>query len=63
MGLEKRKDNQKKFNISLLSEDEDFAEGEDIWVTPGIPLLIFITIGFIIAVFYGDLLSLLIRIP
>ena len=63
MSLEKIVDDEKKLDISLMSEDEDFASGEDMWVTPGIPLLIFITIGFIVSVVYGDFLTLIVHFP
>jgi preflagellin peptidase FlaK len=63
MTLEKIVDNEKKFDISLMSEDEDFASGEDMWVTPGIPLLIFITIGFVVSIVYGDFLTLIVHFP
>jgi preflagellin peptidase FlaK len=32
---------------------------DDVWVTPGLPLLIFITIGLIIALVYGDIVWIL----
>ncbi|MFQ5975117.1 MAG: A24 family peptidase C-terminal domain-containing protein, partial [Candidatus Hydrothermarchaeales archaeon] len=36
------------------------VEGEGkVWVTPAIPFVILITIGFVISVIYGDILSLL----
>lgn len=60
MSLERIVDNKKRFHISLL-KDEEFVSGEDIWVTPGIPLMIFITLGFVSAVIFGDFLTLLFR--
>lgn len=30
--------------------------GEDVWVTPGLPYMFFITAGFFIALFYGNLM-------
>ncbi len=58
MSLEKMVDGRKRLQISLL-KDEDFISGEDIWVTPGIPLLIFISLGFISTILFGDFLTLL----
>ncbi|MGQ9468850.1 MAG: prepilin peptidase [Nitrososphaerales archaeon] len=60
MSLEKIADGKKRFHISFL-KDEDFISGQDIWVTPGIPLLIFISLGFISIILYGDFLTLLFR--
>ena len=30
--------------------------GEDVWVTPGLPYMLFITSGFFVALFYGNLI-------
>jgi preflagellin peptidase FlaK len=40
-----------------------YAEGkiDKVWVTPGLPFLIFITAGFIISVIFGDILYELVR--
>lgn len=60
MSLEKTVDGKKRFHISLL-KDEDFTSGQDMWVTPGIPLLIFISLGFVSTILFGDFLTLLFR--
>ncbi|NWG09904.1 MAG: prepilin peptidase [Nitrososphaerales archaeon] len=60
MSLEKTIDGKRSFRISLL-KDEEFISGQDLWVTPGIPLLIFITLGFLSTVIFGDFLALLFR--
>jgi len=31
--------------------------GEDVWVTPELPFMLFITSGFVISLFYGNLIS------
>jgi len=62
MSLERIVDDKKRFHISLLT-DEDYVSGEDVWVTPGVPLLIFISLGFISTVLFGDFLTLIFRLP
>ena len=58
--LEKKEEGVRKFNFSLLTAEEDeLKEARDMWVTPGIPLIVFLTAGFVIALVYGDLLSIL----
>jgi len=58
LSLEKVEDGFRKFNFSLLTAEEDeLREAKDMWVTPGIPLIVFLTAGFLIAIIYGDLLS------
>jgi preflagellin peptidase FlaK len=53
---------KKRFKFSVFGWSDEYAVGEDVWITPGIPLLIFITIGFIVAVFWGDIIFYLMRI-
>ena len=59
--IEKLAEGKKMFNISLGKIDEDFATGNDIWVSPGIPLLVFVLLGFITTVLFGDLLFTILR--
>ena len=34
----------------------------EVWVTPGLPLLIFITIGLIVALVFGNIVWILLRL-
>lgn len=40
----------------LKSLAECLKNGEEVWVTPGIPLLVFLLIGLVSTVFVGDIL-------
>lgn len=44
------------------AEKTSFCYGTDVWVTPGLPYVLYITGGFIIQVMYGDLILSLIRL-
>jgi hypothetical protein len=33
-----------------------------VWATPGLPMLIFVTLGLLVAVFFGDLVWLIVRV-
>jgi preflagellin peptidase FlaK len=35
---------------------------DGVWVTPGLPLLIFITAGLVVALLYGDIIWILLRL-
>lgn len=49
-----------EINEKLISELKALSEKglikEEVWVTPGLPFMIPITLGFFVAVFYGDLI-------
>ncbi|MDG6996218.1 MAG: prepilin peptidase [Nitrososphaerota archaeon] len=50
---------QKKFDFSLMHDEFETESGT--WVTPGIPLLVFFTIGYFVMLWYGDLVIALIE--
>jgi preflagellin peptidase FlaK len=45
----------------LVSASNEGKIQEGVWATPGLPLLIFITAGLIIALFFGDLIWIILR--
>jgi len=51
MCLKKEKEEIDEVKMRVVEEDDNYA-----WVSPKIPLMVFITIGFIIALIYGDLI-------
>jgi preflagellin peptidase FlaK len=55
--IERTESGQKKLNIAFHNaETTEFCSSKNTWITPGIPYLLLITGGFIIQLFYGDLL-------
>jgi preflagellin peptidase FlaK len=47
--------------VERLSSAVDAGKIDDhVWATPGLPMLIFVTIGLIVALFFGDLVWLLV---
>jgi archaeal preflagellin peptidase FlaK len=46
-------DGSKKFDFSFMGDEFETKPGT--WVTPGIPLLVFFTVGFFLLLAYGDL--------
>lgn len=56
------KDENRKAIIERLEEGVKNGEiPEKIWATPGLPMLIFITAGLVIALFYGDIVWGMVR--
>ena len=43
--------------MSELKKMSDKGLIKDIWVTPGLPFMIPITLGFYVSIFYGDLIT------
>ena len=55
--IEKTKKGKKRLDLKLHhAENQEFCIKPDTWITPGIPYLLLITGGFIIQLFYGDIL-------
>lgn len=61
--IEKYVGTQRKLDFSLKNADNaEFCSSEDTWVTPGIPYVIYITLGFIVQLVHGDVIFSFFRI-
>ncbi len=55
--IEKTKKGKKKFAFAVHhAENQEFCTKPNTWITPGIPYLLLITGGFILQLFFGDIL-------
>ncbi len=55
--IEKKVGKHKKLNLVMHhAEYAEFCEKPNTWVTPGIPYMLFITTGFFVQLFYGDII-------
>jgi len=55
--IEKMENGKKKIDLALHhAENQEFCTTPNTWITPGIPYLLLITGGFIIQLFYGDVI-------
>jgi preflagellin peptidase FlaK len=55
--IEKIENGKKKINLTIHhAENQEFCTKPNTWITPGIPYLLLITGGFILQLFYGDIL-------
>ena len=60
--IEKTVDNRKKLNFTLHNaEKAEFCNAKDMWVTPGIPYILYISAGFFVQLFYGDIIFNIMR--
>ena len=55
--IEKIEKGKKKIDLAIHhAENQEFCTSPNTWITPGIPYLLLITGGFIIQLFYGDVI-------
>jgi len=55
--IEKTEKGKKKLDLTIHhAENQEFCTTPNTWITPGIPYLLLITGGFIIQLFYGDII-------
>lgn len=55
--IEKIEKGKKKFSFAIHhAENQEFCNTPNTWITPGIPYLLLITGGFMIQLFYGDII-------
>ena len=55
--IEKTEKGRKKFDFAIHhAENQEFCTTPNTWITPGVPYLLLITGGFIIQLFYGDII-------
>ena len=60
--IEKKVGSAKRFDFELKNAEAAVYEpGKDVWVTPSLPLLIYLLAGFIVAILAGDLAGLVYR--
>ncbi len=56
--MENIENGRRRFNFVIGRASSDFARGNDIWVTPALPFIVYITAGYIFLFLIGDLLHL-----
>ncbi|HEX6068082.1 MAG TPA: A24 family peptidase C-terminal domain-containing protein [Nitrososphaera sp.] len=51
---------QRRFDFGFKNaETADYESRKDVWVTPGIPFLVFLLAGLVVSILFGDLIALL----
>ncbi|MCS6769527.1 MAG: prepilin peptidase [Candidatus Caldarchaeum sp.] len=55
--VEKTENGVRKFDFNISIDDIEMVKGNDMWITPGIPLLVFFTAGYFINLLAGDLMG------
>ncbi len=55
--IEKTEGNDKKLDFALHhAENAEFCTTSNTWVTPGIPYMLYIAAGFVVQLFFGDII-------
>ncbi|MCL7386930.1 MAG: prepilin peptidase [Thaumarchaeota archaeon] len=60
--LETERDGRRYFSFNILGLELEEIQRDDCWITPGLPLLISITAGFIFYILVGDVLALILQV-
>ncbi|MEM4573303.1 MAG: A24 family peptidase C-terminal domain-containing protein [Candidatus Caldarchaeum sp.] len=55
--IEHEKDGVRKFRFNIAIEELDRVDRDDVWITPGIPLLVFFTAGYFLNLLAGDIMA------
>jgi preflagellin peptidase FlaK len=56
--MESRIDGKRKFDFDAWRSSSDFAVENDIWITPALPFIVYVTVGYIFLFFVGDILHM-----
>ena len=55
--IEKTQNGKKRIDLTIHhAENQEFCTTPNTWITPGIPYLLLITGGFVIQLFFGDII-------
>ena len=55
--IEKTENGKKKLDLAFHhAENQEYCTTPNTWITPGVPYLLLITGGFVIQIFYGDII-------
>ena len=57
--LEEERNGRRYFSFNILTFELKKPERDDCWVTPGLPLLLFITAGFLTFILLGDVIYII----
>lgn len=57
--IEESERGKKRFDFALMrAETSEYEAGRDVWVTPGMPFLVYILAGYVVAVLAGNVIGL-----
>ncbi|MEM4312176.1 MAG: prepilin peptidase [Nitrososphaerales archaeon] len=57
--LEKEEEGKRRFEFKLFGWYDEYTMAKDKWITPAIPLLIFISAGYLSMILFGDIIFFL----
>jgi preflagellin peptidase FlaK len=55
--IESSERGRRRFNFHPAAREEYVASGRNIWVTPALPFIVYMTFGFALMIFVGDILA------